>query len=381
MKDFEQEKLACLRLIRSENVGSRTFFSLLKAFKTAQKAIEKVRELSSAGRFRKAIKLCPEDEAVAEIEKSLAYGAEMLFYNDDSYPNLLKEISDPPPVLTVIGKRKELLSKDKVAIVGSRSFSVNGANFAHKIAAEIAEGGYPIVSGFARGIDTYAHRGSLQNGTIAVMANGIDHIYPPENKNLYSEIVEHGLILTEQAFGSLPKAICFPQRNRIISGLSLATIVIEANVKSGSLITARCAIEQNREVFAVPGFPLDLRYSGTNYLIKQGAYLLEGAEDVLNLLRQGTRIPRRKEQLELDFSMSDNTQPPKNNEVDNQLSQKDLDKVPELVLSMLGTMPVSVNQLVRKLEIPMDLLFLALIELELAGKVERIGSNQFMLVV
>ena len=381
MQGVNQEKLACLRLIRSENVGPRTFFSLLKYFKTACNAIERVRELSSSGRFRKKIKLCSEEEATSEIEKTLEYGAELIFYNDKKYPSLLKEIPDYPPVITVIGKGKELFSKEKVAIVGSRSSSVNGANFAHKIAAEVSEGGYVIVSGLARGIDTSAHRGSLKCGTIAVMASGIDHIYPPENKKLYSEIIEHGFIITEQPFGSLPKAIHFPQRNRIISGLSLATVVVEASFKSGSLITAKLAVEQNREVFAVPGFPLDLRYNGTNYLIKQGANLLERSDDIFNLLRQEIRIPRKQEQLQLDLLDEKNTKMLHNKSIDDQILQKDLDKVHELVLSKLGTTPISIDKLIQELEISMPLLSVALIELELAGKIERVGSNQVMLVI
>jgi DNA processing protein len=377
MNEMDKEKLACLRLIRSENLGLRTFFSLIKTFGTAQKALEQVQRFSN---HQRKIELCSEEKAIEEIEKTLAHGAEFIFYNDEGYPGLLKEITDYPPVITVMGKRKELLSKDKVAIVGSRSASVNGANFAHKIAAEVSEAGYVIVSGLARGIDNYAHNGSLKGGTIAVIASGIDHIYPPENKSLYGEIIEKGLIITEQAFGSLPKSVYFPQRNRIISGMSLATIVVEASVKSGSLITARFALEQNREVFAVPGFPLDIRYSGTNYLIKQGAALLETAEDVLNLLRQGHSLPRRGEQLDL-LDDTNNIKISEPESIAEQVSQKDLDKLHELVLSKLGTTPVSIDQLVQGLNIPMALLSLALIELELAGKIERTGSNQVILVM
>jgi DNA processing protein len=375
------ERLACLRLIRSENVGPRTFFSLLKVFKTAKIAVEKVSSLYSSGKLKRKIKLCSEQEAREEIERTLQYGAELIFYNDERYPELLKEIPDYPPVLTVFGKRKDLLSKDKIAIVGSRSASVNGANFAHKIAAEVSDAGYVITSGFARGIDNYAHKGSLNHGTIAVLANGIDHIYPAENKNLYNEISEHGLLITEQAFGSLPKATNFPQRNRIISWLSLAIIVIEASVKSGSLITARLAAEQNREVLAVPGFPLDIRYSGTNYLIKQGASLLETAEDVFNAVRMEVRIKRKENQLELDLSDQNDTEICEATNIDDKPQKKDLDKIHELVLSKLGTMPVSIDQLVQLLKLPVSCISLALIELELEGKLERVGSNQVMLVV
>jgi DNA processing protein len=375
---MDKERLACLRLIRSENLGLRTFFSLMKTFGTAQKALEQVQRFSS--NHQRRIELCSEEKAIEEIERTLAYGAEFIFYNDEAYPSLLKEITDYPPVITVMGKRKELLSKDKVAIVGSRSASVNGANFAHKIAAEVSEAGYIIVSGLARGIDNYAHNGSLKAGTIAVIASGIDHIYPPENKSLYGEIIEKGLIITEQAFGSLPKSVYFPQRNRIISGMSLATIVVEASVKSGSLITARFALEQDRDVFAVPGFPLDIRYSGTNHLIKQGAALLETAEDVLNLLRQGRSLPRNGDQLDL-LNDTNSIKISESETIAKQVSQKDLDKLHELVLSKLGTTPVSIDQLVQGLNIPMALLSLALIELELAGKIERTGSNQVILVM
>ena len=200
-------------------------------------------------------------------------------------------------------------------------------------------------------------------------------------KNLYGEIIEHGLVITEQAFGSLPKAIYFPQRNRIISGLARATAVIEANVKSGSLITAKFALEQNREVFAVPGFPLDLRYSGTNHLIKQGACLLDTSDDVLNFLKQEFHVSANIEQSESNLFDQNNAENAENKNIDNQFSQKDLDKIHELVLSKLGTMPVSINQLVQELEIPITHLSLALIELELAGRIKRIGSSQVMLVI
>ncbi|NRA73392.1 MAG: DNA-protecting protein DprA [Rickettsiales bacterium] len=376
----DQENLARLRLIRSENVGSRTFFSLLKYFKTAQNAIKRVKNLSLEGKLKKNIKLCSEDRAINEIEKTLAYGAELIFYDDKRYPALLKEISDYPPVITVVGKRMDLLSKDKVAIVGSRNATTNGTNFAYKIASEISENGYVTVSGLARGIDSYVHRGSFQNGTIAFMASGIDHIYPLENKNLYRETIEQGLVMTEQEFGSLPKAVYFPQRNRIISGLARAVVVIEAGIKSGSLITAKYAIEQNREVFAVPGFPLDFRYGGTNYLIKQGACLLEKSDDVLEFLKQIPCISMNKSESEASL-FGDNKRKFKTRDIENQFSQKDLDKLHELVLAKLGTMPISTNQLVQELKVSIDILSLVLIELELAGKIARIGSNQIMLVV
>lgn len=372
------ETISTLRLIRSENVGPKTFFSLIKAFGSAVHALAKVEEFSSHGRLASNIKLCPHDEVIKEIELATAFGAEIICCTNDRYPALLKEISNYPPVITIAGPAKHLLQSRCVAIVGSRNPSINGNNFAHKIATELAESDYTIVSGFARGIDTYAHMGSLAHGTIAVTACGINHIYPPENKKLYQDILNKGLILTEQAFNSLPKAVYFPQRNRIIAGLSLATVVIEAGIKSGSLITANFALEQNREVFATPGFPLDYRYSGTNHLIKQGAYLLEKTEDILTVLNQQCIPTSKARSASFDTALCDpDTSVP---HIENAEVQKDLDRIRKLVLDKIGTMPITFDQLIRSIGAPSNLLAVALVELELEGKLERVGSNQFLLI-
>jgi DNA processing protein len=371
---ISDEKLSALRLIRSENVGIKTFFSLLKFFGSANKAINKVQELSIKGGRSKPIKLYSKENAIEEIEKAYAYGAEIIHYQEDSYPKLLQEIADFPPIITVFGKNRELLNKDKVAIVGSRNASLNGTRFAYKIANEIAEHGYVIVSGLARGIDSYVHRGSLEHGTIAIIAGGIDNIYPPENKDLYQSIADKGLVIAENPFGTIPKAQNFPQRNRLISGLSKATIVIEGSIKSGSLITANFALEQNREVFAVPGFPMDTRYSGTNKLIKQGAYLLETVEDVLHIINariaqnKSLFTNQQKHYQEGDFNLND------------KVIEKDLDKVRNLILSILSVSPITIDDLIRKLNVPVGIVMLSIIELELAGVVQRTRNNEVVLL-
>ena len=297
------------------------------------------------------------------------------------YPELLRHSSYPPKSLYYEGDVGLLNNDNLIAVVGTRRMSEYGKEVTRTFVRGLVDAGYVIVSGLASGIDASAHRSSLKYGTVAVMANGIDYIYPPENKKLYSEIIEHGLVITEQAFGSLPKAIYFPQRNRIILGLSLATAVVEASFKSGSLITAKFAAEQNRDVFAVPGFPLDLRYSGTNYLIKQGANLLESSEDIFNVLRQGIRISKKCEQVDLDLLNGKTTKILQNKDIDGHILQKDLDKIHELVLSKLGTTPVSIDQLIQEIGISMSSLPVVLIELELAGNIKRVGSNQVMLVI
>jgi DNA processing protein len=370
---YGSELIATLRLIRSENIGPKTCIALISHYGSACEALKKVIELSKCGRLSRNITLCSEEHVALEIEATESCGAELISYQDECYPALLKEIANYPPIITVAGRRRELLQGNKVALVGSRNASISGANFAHKIAAELSDAGLVVVSGLARGIDAHAHLGSLDKGTIAVVGCGIDQIYPPENKDLYTKIMENGLIITEQAFGSMPKAAYFPQRNRIISGLSLATVVIEAGLKSGSLITADFALEQNREVFATPGFPLDYRYSGTNKLIKQGANLLESSEDILHVLgQQPQELFKNSANAQLSSFKSVATY--------NVPMQKDLAKTRELVLSSMSAVPVGLNQLAELSSIPLNLLSIAVVELELQGKLERVGSNQFVLI-
>lgn len=364
----EEEKLSALQLIRSENLGIKTFFSLIEIFGSARIALSKLPEFISNKKFGNKIKLCDRSKIIEEVQRVTDYGAEILHYNDNFYPSLLKTISDYPPIITIFGKNKNLLIREKIAVVGSRNASTNGTRFAYKISKELGQNEYTVVSGLARGIDTNAHLGSIETGTIAVIAGGINNIYPLENKNLYGEIVKNGLIISENIFDASPKANNFPQRNRIVSGLSLATIVVEASLKSGSLITANFALEQNREVFAVPGFPLDTRYSGTNRLIKQGANLFEYISDLTNIICEYNTIQRDLFEYKCHNDADAEA-------LDDKVYTKDLDKVRELILSKLSVAPVSLDNLIKDINIPRKIALLSIVELELEDSVKRVGNN------
>lgn len=371
------EGIAALRLIRSENIGVKTFFSLLKLFGTPEKALERVPSLALRGGRAKAVTLCSQEQALKEIDAASSYGAQMIYFKDSDYPALLKQTIDYPPIISVLGD-KSLLNKRTVAIVGSRNASSNGTRFAYKIALELGEHNFIVSSGLARGIDTYAHRASLDKGTIAVIAGGIDNVYPPENKGLYAQIADKGLIISENAFGTPPKAQHFPQRNRIISGLAEAVIIVEASLKSGSLITANFAIEHNRDLFAVPGFPLDVRYSGTNLLIKQGAHLFETINDLLQVLEGQIFNKMQKQQLLLDEGAEFIGE---NIDYDSINYKKELEKIRKLLLSKLNTTPISIDYLIRDFQVPVNLIMMVVVELELAGKIERVSSNSIALAV
>ncbi len=359
----KEEVMASLRLIRSDNSGIKTFYNLIKYYGSALATIKKISELPSLNVKTRKITLASEEDIQQELENVEKIGAQFLHYQDQDYPYLLKLTADPPPFLTIIGK-KELLQRDTVAIVGSRNASTNGLNFTHKIATELSKANLVIVSGLARGIDTAAHKSSLANGTIAVIAGGIDNIYPLENKKLFEEIADNGLIIAENSYGTTPTAKNFPQRNRIISGLCMGTVVMEANLKSGSLITAKFAAEQGRNVFAVPGFPLDYRYSGTNYLLKQGAILIESAEDILEHLKYN-----RSKQLDLLYTeTTDKELPEETCEV-----KQDIDQIQNLILSSIGFSPTTIDDLMIRHNLSVDIIQIAILELELEGKV--IKSN------
>ncbi len=281
-KMTDDERLAHLRLIRSESIGTKTYWDLLNRYGSAREAIAALPALArSSGKPRALISL---DEAKREIDALRAAGGEVIVCGEPAYPSTLAAVDAPPPVLSVRGSL-DVLRREMIAIVGARNASALGARFAREMAAELGAAGFTIASGLARGIDTAAHRGSLATGTCAVMAGGVDIVYPPENKALYEEIVATGVVVSEMPFGLQPIAQHFPRRNRIISGLARGVVVVEAAENSGSLITARLAGEQGRDVFAVPGSPLDPRAKGTNGLLRQGAVLTECAEDVLTALR------------------------------------------------------------------------------------------------
>ncbi|MEK6733520.1 MAG: DNA-processing protein DprA, partial [Pseudomonadota bacterium] len=277
------ELVSIIRLIRSENVGLRTFWNLISIYKTATNALSHIVDLSLRGGRDKPIFVYSKAKAEDEIAACDREGVKILSFLDKDYSNLLKTIDDYPPILFCKGNT-ELLNLSSVAVVGSRNASVNGLRFAHKIAKNLSEKQQVVVSGFARGIDSAAHQASSDFATVAVLAGGVDHIYPPENAELYNIIAERGLIIAELPLGAIPKPQNFPQRNRIISGISNAVVVVEAGLKSGSMITAKFALQHNRDLFAVPGFPMDPRYQGNNYLLKQGAYLLENVDDIIEVI-------------------------------------------------------------------------------------------------
>ncbi|MEO9167180.1 MAG: DNA-processing protein DprA, partial [Aestuariivirga sp.] len=272
----DQERLSWHRLAQSENVGPITFERLLQRFGSASEALAGVPELSRRGGLRRPLKLYDEGRAVADFERSEKLGARYIASCEQDYPDLLRQSPAPPPLICVKG-RVELLAKPSVAIVGARNASAAGLRFARMIALDLGEAGLVIVSGLARGIDTAAHQASISQGTVAVVAGGIDHFYPPENAKLQEAIADQGVLISEMTPGTVPKAESFPRRNRIIAGLAQGTVIVEAAMRSGSLTTARFANEAGREVFAVPGSPLDPRCEGSNGLIKDGAHLLQRA--------------------------------------------------------------------------------------------------------
>ena len=286
----QEEQINRLRLFRSENVGAVTFRILLQHFQTAENALNALPETARKGGLKKALRICSRAEAEQEIEAVRKAGAEMLFLGQKEYPELLAQINDAPPVLSVSGN-KAFLKKPHVAVVGTRNASINGKNIARHIAADLVKSGYGVVSGLALGIDAAAHEGALyaaneNASTIAVLGTGINVPYPEQNRKLYDQVGEKGVLVSEFPFNTKPQPSNFPRRNRIISGLAEGLVVIEAALRSGSLITANKALEQGKDVFAVPSSPLDPRAAGVNHLIKQGAPLVESAQDIIDHLSQ-----------------------------------------------------------------------------------------------
>jgi DNA processing protein len=344
-----------LRLARTENVGPVTFDQLIQRFGDAGKALAALPELAARG-GRSQLKLASDAMTDRELADGAALGATLIVTCESTFPQVLAALDPPPPVLWVRG-RTELLHHPCVAVVGARVASAPAQRFARGIAAELGQAGHVIVSGLARGVDAAAHEGSLPTGTIAVLGGGVDDIYPPEHRNLYARIVEEGCVVSESEPGRTAVARDFPRRNRIISGLSRAVVVVEAELRSGSLITARLAAEQGREVLAVPGSPLDPRARGTNDLIRQGAALCEGAEDVLRALEglRGVRAPEPPHYC------------PGKAEPDDALRKE--------VAALLSPTPVSRDEMVRATGAPASAVFAALVELSLAGRCQLLPGG------
>ena len=349
------QRTAWLRLIRTDNVGPVTFRQLLNRFGSAEAAIDMLPELSrKAGR---PIQVISQGRAEDEIAGLARYGARLVAQGEPDYPSLLNHISGAPPLISMAGGERLDWSRT-VGIVGARNASTAGIKMTRVLASELGARGYTIVSGLARGIDTAAHRASLPTGTIAVLAGGFDRIYPEENIPLAHDILDNGgALLTEMPLGWEPRARDFPRRNRLVSGLSLGIVVVEAAKRSGSLITARLALEQNRDVFAVPGSPLEPRAEGGNALIQQGARLITGAQDVIDVL--SVADPARSALFDPDWlpeAVPD--EPPMSEDMEAR------------VLQALSATPVEVDELIAATGIGPSAMQMLLLELDLARKIE-----------
>lgn len=360
------ERLDWLRLIRSENVGPIIFFQLIEHFGSAGAALTALPDLARRGGSKASTRICDKPAAEREIEALDKIGGHLVAWGEDGYPAPLAATDDPPPVIAVRG-RTNLFKRPAVAVVGARNASANGRRFAQTISRDLGEAGIVVASGLARGIDAAAHEGAIGSGTVAVVAGGIDVVYPAENTALYERIADQGVIIAEEPFGTVPHARHFPKRNRIISGVAMGVVVVEAASRSGSLITARLGLEQGREVFAVPGSPLDPRCRGTNDLIRRGATLTESAADVLEQIG-GMLRPASAPRKEATHA---GPQP--------QFDERELASARSKIAESLGPTPVQVDEIVRQCQLSPAVVAAILLELELAGRLDRHPGHQVSL--
>jgi len=366
----DEQRLNWLRLIRSENVGPVIFRELINHFGGSGAALEAIPQLSRSGGARREIKICSLRAAQAELKLAGRLGASLVALGEPDYPAWLASVDAPPPLIQVKGKL-ELLQRPMIAIVGARNGSAIGQKFTRMLAVDLGREGFVIASGLARGIDTAAHVSSLERGTLAVLAGGIDSVYPPENAELQEAIGTQGVLLSEMPVGYRPRGKDFPRRNRLVSGVSVAVIVVEAANRSGSLITARLAGEQGREVFAVPGNPLDPRAGGTNKLLRDGAGLVTCAEDVVSVLAPilgRSAAPTSPNGISFESAA---VSPIK---VDVGPSER------ERVIGALGVSPVDVDEVIRSTRLPARQVQVILLELDLAGRLERHGNQLVSLI-
>ncbi|MGN6748326.1 MAG: DNA-processing protein DprA [Xanthobacteraceae bacterium] len=360
----DEQRLDWLRLIRSQNVGPRTFRALLNHFGGARAALEALPTLARRG-GASAPQICSRETAEREIEACRKFGIALVALGEAHYPRRLQMIDDAPPLIAIRGNTA-VLTMPLVAIVGSRNASAAGVKITERLTRGLCECGFATASGLARGIDAAAHRASVATGTLAVLAGGQDRVYPPEHADLLDDILHTGLALTEMPLGWEPRARDFPRRNRLISGVSLGVVIVEAAKRSGSLITARLALEQGREVFAVPGSPLDPRAEGTNSLIKQGATPITDAEDVVSVLRPiiGSDVALREDEA------GDEEKLPVEPAPDDRAR----------VIALLSPAPVSIDDLIRLSLTSPRIVRMVLLELEIAGRIERHGGGLVSLI-
>ena len=361
----DNERRDWLRLSRAENVGPITFRQLLRRFGSAANALQALPEMAAKG-GKRGFKLPEAGLIENEIARAQKTGARIIAMCEADYPESLAAIDDAPPLITIYGQAA-MLHKRAVGIVGARNASLNGRKMAEMLARGLGQAGITVISGLARGIDAAAHTGSLATGTVAALAGGADVVYPEENRGLYDRMKEEGCIVSDQPLGLEPFAKLFPRRNRIISGLSLGVVVVEAALQSGSLITARMALEQGREVFAVPGSPLDPRCTGTNDLIRQGAVLTEKADDILAHIHKQARGLFEPSTPPISAPMAET-------------EEKQIEAARAALLECLGPSPVGVDELVRESGRTPATVLTGLLELELAGRIERQPGQKVALV-
>ncbi len=357
------ERRDWLRLIRTQNVGPVSFRDLINRYGDAATALDELPALIR----KKSIQPPRPEQVEAEMEYAENMGVRLICAIEPDYPAYLRALDPPPPVISVLGDIS-VLQKPCVAIIGSRNASAIGQRFANSLAAELGQAGYAVVSGLARGIDAAAHKGSLSTGTIAVLGGGVDHIYPRENTELHGHIAQSGAVISESPMGYRATARDFPRRNRIISGLSKGVVVIEAAERSGTLITARYALEQNREVMAAPGSPLDPRTKGCNRLIRQGAHLIETAEDVIAVLETLQPLDLREPGSSFRSAPFDAAQ-----------ASSDIAKAKIRISGLLSPTPTPRDDIIRSSALPLPIATAALLEMELCGDIHvepdgRIGS-------
>ena len=364
----DTERLDWLRLSRTEHVGPIVFRQLVARFGSARAALDALPELARQGGRAHPVKPYPRVAAEREVAELAWHRGRFVACGEPDYPAPLAALDDAPPLISLIGDAA-ILARPAIAIVGARNASANGRRFAEDLARDLGQRGFVVVSGLARGIDSAAHRGSLASGTVGVVAGGADVVYPPENEGLQHAIGERGAVVAELAPGTQPQARHFPRRNRIIAGLSLGVVVVEAAIRSGSLITARFALEQGRQVMAVPGSPLDPRCHGTNHLIRQGAALIESADDVTAALEGMTAL------LPAAPPARFIPPPPADGAADDGLAA-----ARRAVVEQLGPTAVAVDELLRQCHLSAAAVSTVLLELELAGRLERHPGNRVCLV-
>ncbi len=358
----EEDRFSWLRLLRSRRVGVATFHRLLAEHGTAQNALAALPEVAREAGV-KGYEICPPGVIEAELKAAKAAKARLLCLGSADYPDMLARIADAPPLLWAVGDPK-VLKRRMIAMVGARNASSLGTRMSRSLAQDLGQAGFIVVSGLARGVDAAAHLAALPTGTVAVTAGGVDVRYPAENAKLADDIANKGVILSERPMGLQPQARDFPRRNRIISGLSRAVVVIEAAAKSGSLITARDALDQGREVMAVPGHPFDARASGCNMLIRDGAVLVRGAEDVVSALPAFDKRAEVARPLAPKMALPSMPPPDKRN-------LRETAKLHQQILDRLSPSPIAEDQLIRDLSSTASDVAPVLVDLELEGQVQR----------